>query len=127
MENLKNSVSWAEIPVTDFQRAKKFYSEIYDYEMPEMQMGPSLMGFLLMDQDPDSVGGAIVKSDGFMPSKQGSRIYLNGGNDLDTVLNRVEAAGGKIIDPKTQITPEYGYYATFEDTEGNYVSLHSRQ
>ena len=125
MEKLKNSVNWVEIPVADFQRAKKFYSAIYDYEMPEMQMGPSLMGFLLMEQEAAGVGGAIVKSEGFSPSKQGSRVYLNGGNDLDSVLSRVEAAGGKIIDQKTQITPEYGYYATFEDTEGNYIGLHS--
>jgi len=126
MEQIKNSVNWVEIPVNDFQRAKKFYSEIYDFEMPEMQMGPALMGFLLMEQDPDAVGGAIVKCDGYVPSNQGARVYLNGGNDLTTVLSRVEAAGGKIIEPKMEITPEIGYFATFEDTEGNYISLHSR-
>lgn len=126
MEQIKNSISWAEIPVNDFQRAKQFYSKIYDFEMPEMQMGPALMGFLLMEQDPDAVGGAIVKADGYVPSKQGTRVYLNGGNDLDTVLSRVEAAGGRVVESKTQITPEIGYFATFEDTEGNYISLHSR-
>jgi predicted enzyme related to lactoylglutathione lyase len=125
MEILKNAVSWVEIPVDDFQRAKKFYSEIFDFQMPEMQMGPALMGFFLMDQQGGGVGGAIVKSESHVPSKQGSKVYLNGGSDLNVVLNRIEAAGGKTVLPKTEITPEIGYFAIFEDTEGNEVCLHS--
>ena len=40
-------------------------------------------------------------------------------------MNRVEAAGGKIMVPKTQISPDYGYMAVFIDTEGNRIGLHS--
>lgn len=123
---LKHAVSWVEIPVTDFDRAKKFYSAIYDFEMPEMQMGPNRMGFLLHDQQGGGIGGAIVHGEGYQPSTLGSKVYLNGGNNLDTVLNRVTGAGGKVILPKTAITPEFGYFAIFEDSEGNHVSLHSQ-
>ena len=125
MENLKNSLNWAEIPVNDFERAKKFYSKIYDYKMPSQQIGPNLMGFLLMEQDSQGVGGAIVKGESYVPSQQGTLIYLNGGKDLNVVLNRVEAAGGKVLQPKTQITPEIGYVALFIDTEGNKLGIHS--
>jgi hypothetical protein len=52
-------------------------------------------------------------------------IYLNGNPDLQNVLNKVEAAGGKIMVPKTQISPEYGFMAVFVDTEGNRIGLHS--
>lgn len=124
MEMVTNAVAWVEIPVLDFQRAKAFYSKIFDYEMPEMQMGPILMGFLLSDQE-KGVGGAIVHGEGCVPSKLGSKVYLNGGNDLSVVLSRVEAAGGKITVPKTEISPEFGNFAFFEDTEGNEVGLHS--
>lgn len=125
MENLKNSIVWGEIPVTDFERAKKFYSAIYDYEMYTQQMGPHLMGFLPMERDSQGIGGAIVSGEGYVPSRQGSLIYLNGGKDLNVVLNRVEKAGGKVLQPKTQITPEIGYFALLIDTEGNKVALHS--
>jgi len=125
MEMTTNAISWVEIPVTDFERAKSFYSKIFDYEMPEMEMDSYKMGFLLSDQENGGVGGAIVQGEDCEPSKKGSKVYLNGGNDLTVVLNRVEAAGGKIIAPKTEITPEFGFFATFEDTEGNYISLHS--
>lgn len=120
-----NAINWVEIPVTDFDRAKAFYSTIYDYQMPDMPMGPVRMGFLLYDQQGGGIGGAIVQGQGYAPTSKGVRVYLNGGNDLSVVLNRVEGAGGKIVLPKTQITPELGFFATFEDTEGNHISLHS--
>jgi predicted enzyme related to lactoylglutathione lyase len=125
MEMLQNAINWFEIPVSDFNRAKEFYSKIYDFQMPEVVMGDTRMGFFLYEQQKGGVGGAIVDAANFTPSKEGSRIYLNGGNDLQTILDRVESAGGKVITPKTQITPEYGNFAVFEDSEGNYVSLHS--
>ena len=51
-------------------------------------------------------------------------VYLNGGDDLNIPLGRVEAAGGKIIMPKTDIQ-ENGFIAQFIDTEGNRVAFHS--
>lgn len=125
MEMLTHAISWFEIPVTDFARAKKFYSTIYDYEMPERQMGPFLMGFLLSEQG--GIGGAICQGEDLEPSDKGSKIYLNGGSDLNTVLNRVEAAGGAVLVPKTDIGEGFGFYAGFKDTEGNVIYLHSMQ
>jgi hypothetical protein len=125
MEMLQNAINWFEIPVADFDRAKKFYSTIYDYDMPEFPMGPMRMGILLYDQQKQGIGGAIVKGDGYVPSKHGAKVYLNGGSDLNVVLQRVEKAGGKIILPKTRIDEQLGYFAIFEDTEGNQVSIHS--
>jgi predicted enzyme related to lactoylglutathione lyase len=127
MEMFDNSITWFEIPVTDFERAKKFYSAIYDYQMPDMQMGPVRMGFLLYEQEQHRVGGAICLGPGYVPSQQGVLAYLNGGADLNTVLNRVEKAGGKILMPKTFIREDLGYFAHILDTEGNRLALHSRK
>jgi uncharacterized protein len=128
MEMLHNAIAWFEIPVLDFERAQGFYSKIYDYEMPEMQMGPARMGFLLSDSAKGGIGGAIVHaSEGYVPSKLGHKIYLNGGKNLNVVLDRVAGAGGQLGIPKTLIAPEMGYYASFWDTEGNEVHLHSME
>ena len=62
------------------------------------------MGF--MPGDETSVSGAIVSGEGYVPSSEGSKVYLNGGDDLGVVLNKVEGAGGTIAVPKTQISPE---------------------
>ena len=123
MEMLKNSINWFEIPVLDFDRAKLFYSMIYNYEMPDQMMGPVRMGFFLVEKG--GIGGAIVYGEGYVPSKEGSLVYLNGGKDLSVVLDRIENAGGKIISPKMKINDELGYIALFFDSEGNRVALHS--
>jgi predicted enzyme related to lactoylglutathione lyase len=72
----------------------------------------------------NGVGGGIVQGAGFEPSSTGALVYLNGGDDLSGALSRVEAAGGKIVLPKTSIGPN-GFMAHFIDTEGNKVALHS--
>lgn len=126
MEMLHHSLNWFEIPVTDFERAKKFYSAIYDYDMPEQFFGPNRMAFFLFDQKKKGVGGAIVKGENYVPSPDGARIYLAAGNDLSVVLNRVEANGGKIVFPKVLIGPDLGYMAFINDTEGNMVGLFSQ-
>jgi predicted enzyme related to lactoylglutathione lyase len=122
----KNALDWFEIPVVDFERAKKFYSAIFAYEMPEFPMPPNRMGILPCDFEQKGVGGAISLEAGRTPSTQGTMVYLGAGDDLSVVLNRVEAAGGKVVQPKTLITPEIGYCGVFKDTEGNHVGLHSK-
>lgn len=123
---MANAINWFEIPVKDFARAKKFYSTIFDFDMQEQMMGPHQMGFFPMSSE-GGVGGAIVKSDGFVPSKEGVVIYLNGGDDLSKVLDKVEKAGGKVTEPKRMVTEEIGYIAFFTDTEGNKLGLHSQK
>lgn len=125
MDLQTHAINWFEIPVDDFDRAKMFYDRIFDYDMPVMEMGPARMGMLPFDRSRGGIGGAIVKTEDFLPTRQGTLVYLNGGDDLTTVLRRVDAAGGKVLLEKTQITPEIGYYATFLDVEGNKVALHS--
>ena len=92
--------------------------------MPTRDMGHIKMGFF-QHQQGTGIGGAIVCGDGCIPSQGGSRLYLNGGSDLLTVLDRVETAGGTIVVGKKQISSEIGYFAIIVDTEGNRIYLHS--
>ena len=116
-------LNWFEIPVTNFDRAKAFYETVLGISIAPMAMGPTMMG--MFSSDPNAVGGALVQADGSAPSKNGTIIYLNGGDDLAPMLSRVERAGGSIAVPKTEIGSDFGYFAHFVDTEGNKVGLHS--
>ena len=120
-----NALNWFEIPATDIARAKQFYESIFEIEMFQMDMMGMTM-LMFPTQSPHS-GGALVKSDFHHPSQTGSIIYLNGNPDLQLVLNRIEAAGGKVTMPKTHISVDIGYMAFFIDSEGNQVALHSVQ
>ena len=64
-------------------------------------------------------------SEDFKPSDKGPLLYLNGGENLQHILDKVEAAGGKIVAEKRQVKPEIGYVAEFIDSEGNKIALHS--
>ena len=91
--------------------------------MNEVEMFGTKMAFF--PSDGTNVSGAIVQGEDYSPSPEGVLAYLNGGKNLETTLSKVENAGGKIIVPKTQISPEMGYFALFIDTEGNKMALHS--
>jgi predicted enzyme related to lactoylglutathione lyase len=120
---MENLAVWFEIPVTDMERAKKFYSDVFGLDIDVQGLGDKPYGFFPMRGYGNS--GALVKHMDFQPSAKAATIYLNGGRDLSDPLSRVEAAGGKILVPKTIISREMGYYALFLDSEGNRVGLHS--
>jgi uncharacterized protein len=123
---IENALNWFEIPVLDFERAKQFYETIFDYQMPENQMGPARMGFFLYDFQNGKVGGAIVHNPNlYTPSGNGALIYLNCQPDLQIMLNRVEGAGGTILQQKTEIGQNLGFWALIQDCEGNRVAVHS--
>ncbi|RPI19740.1 MAG: VOC family protein [Ignavibacteriae bacterium] len=120
---MANAINWFEIPVLDFKRAQKFYNSIFEFELFEQQMGDYVMGFFPGDQS--GVSGAICHGEGYKPSEQGTLVYLNADGKLDDVIGRIETNGGKVVMPKSLVTEEIGYIATFIDTEGNKVALHS--
>lgn len=120
---MKNvTVTWFEIPVSDLGRARKFYETIFDVELEILEAGPLEMAIF-----PNSGnGGALVLHEFYQPGTQGPVIYLNGGEDLSVILDKVAPAGGKVLVDKQMITEERGYMGLFTDTEGNRIALHSK-
>ncbi len=123
----KNAISWFEIPTADLQRATQFYESIFQTKLVPLDLQDIQMRMFPLEDMMTQVGGALVYTKGFHnpSSTDGPLVYLNGNPDLQTVLDRVEAAGGKIMVPKTQISAEYGNMAVVIDTEGNRIGLHS--
>lgn len=103
---MENVINWFEIPATDFNRAVSFYKKVLGLEIQEVEMFGTKMG--LFPSNGKNVSGAIVQGEGYSPSLSGTVAYLNGGDDLQLVLEKVEPNDGKIIVPKTQISPEMG-------------------
>jgi predicted enzyme related to lactoylglutathione lyase len=118
---LKDFVNWFEIPVLDLQRAVRFYGTIYNMQLEVVYSGDFAMAYFPADK---GVGGALVQGPGCHPSDIGVLIYLNAGGDLDSILARVELAGGRIIMPRTPIGGQAGHFALFLDSEGNRLALH---
>lgn len=119
---MASALNWFEIPATDLMRAALFYGTILGAEIEIIDGMGIPMAFL--PTDGEGTGGALVAGEGYVPSQEGTLVYLNGGADLSTVLDKVEAAGGMVVVPKMSIG-ENGFVAQFVDTEGNKVGLHS--
>jgi uncharacterized protein len=125
---MNNPVNWFEIYTSDFDRAKKFYTQVFRRELTDLPMDVEKhpeMRYATFPGDPHAWGasGALVKIDQARPGIGGTLVYF-ASEEINEELGRVEAAGGKIINPK-QAIGEYGFIALFQDTEGNMIGLHS--
>jgi predicted enzyme related to lactoylglutathione lyase len=120
---MKHLLNWIEIPVTDLERAKKFYGKILETSFQDVEIGEIKYAFF--DSEDQFNNGALAQGSYYNPGPDGVLIYLNGGEDLNIVISKVNAAGGDVIMSKTLISDMAGYAGMFIDTEGNRIGVHS--
>lgn len=120
-ETVTSTITWFEIPTADFARAIRFYETIFDTALRHDAAWPKLAIF---PYEKPGISGAIAHDENVKPSGNGVVIYLNCDGKFDTVLNRVEEAGGAIVEPKTHL-PSIGWVAQILDSEGNRIGLHA--
>lgn len=121
---MKNLISIVEISTVDFQRAVSFYQQVLGMSIEKVEMDGMQMGVL--PSGGETVNVVLVGSNDHKPSAEGTLVYFNCGDDLQTVLGKIEPNGGKILVQKTEISPDMGFFAIFVDTEGNKIGLHSK-
>ncbi|PQB04562.1 VOC family protein [Aureitalea marina] len=119
-----NPINWFEIPVSNIERAKSFYDKVFEINIQMVDLDGTKMGFFPGDVSKPGATGSLIQHEQYTPSYQGTLIYLSC-QDLAHELSRVEAAGGKVLQQKTRISPEHGFMGLMEDTEGNRIALHS--
>jgi hypothetical protein len=116
-----STITWFEIPASDFGRAVRFYEAIFAAPLVHLAEFPK-MGIFPYERP--GVSGCVASGEGHRPSADGTVVYLNCDSRIDQVLNRVENAGGSIVEAKYHI-PNVGWVAQIRDTEGNRIGLHS--
>jgi uncharacterized protein len=122
-KNMKSYISMFEIPATNISRAINFYEALLDIKIDKMDVEGMQMGVL--PYEGQVVTGVIIQADGYKPSADGVTVYLNAGENLQVVLDKVEKNGGQVIMPKTAHADGSGYFAVFLDSEGNKMALNS--
>lgn len=121
------TVGWFEIPVTVMERAIHFYETVFDTVLSIQSFGDTHMAWFPWDEKAPGAGGTLILSgDHYTPSHKGTLVYFSS-EDVSIELNRVEQAGGIILQLKTEISPDIGFMGMFEDSEGNRVALHSKE
>jgi uncharacterized protein len=129
---MENTIVWADIPVTDLDRAMKFYGAVLQrtFTSPEGMAGVAIEAppegspppDMSQETFPVSFDLAVVAAN--KPSHEGTTIYLNSYGDPEGMLKRVEAAGGRILQPVQDMGQMVGSIGFFEDTEGNRIGVH---
>ena len=117
-----------EIPVDDAARAKDFYSSIFDWQLNDADMGGGNIYTTVVttpvDQqtqlptEPGAINGGLMNR---TPDLSVPVITI-GVDAIDDTLKKVEAGGGIVVQPRTEI-PNMGAYAYFKDSEGNVLGL----
>lgn len=120
---MSNLISIVEIPTADFPRAVTFYQAVVNVSIEEVDMDGIQMG--VFPGGEGMVNLALINGANYKPSTDGPIVYLHAGTDLQPMLDKIVANGGRIVVPKTEIGPEMGFFAMFIDTEGNRLGLHS--
>ena len=116
-----------DIPVDDMERAKRFYKEIFEWEIaPVPGSGGNFHSATTVPVDkngePKVPGG--INGGFFQRGTHGAQetfVEINVPS-VDECIKRIELAGGKIVKPKGPIL-DIAFFALVKDTEGNIIGL----
>jgi len=89
---MNKTINWFKIPVIDLNRAATFYEQVLALTLNRGEMGTTSLAVFPYDRE-HATGGTLIYGPGFLPSPDGAVVYLNAGESLDAVLDRVKPAG----------------------------------
>lgn len=120
-----NPVGWFEIPVTDIDRATKFYEGLLNITLRRQDTPGYEMVWFPMHDGAYGASGALMKGPGYDVGSRGPVIYFTA-PDIDATIERAKSMGSQICLPKKDIG-EYGWIAWLQDSEGNIIALHCKK
>jgi len=115
-----------EVPYDDRKRAKKFYEEIFGWNI--FDSGMKGAEYDLVHTGPTDKEG-MTNEAGFINGGMMKRMSVGEQpvmvidvSDIDKTLQEIERIGGKILAPKMEVA-DMGLYARANDTEGNVIGI----
>ncbi len=123
MSNLnrdENRMVWADIPVSDLNRAVEFYSKVLNISVQIESYGD--VEFAVLEHDKGN-GACLVVEPSFI-TEGGTLNYYNVHGRINDAVKLVAELGGKVIQDVHAIGP-FGHRAIVLDSEGNRIALHS--
>ncbi len=111
---------WCEIPVSDIAKACDFYAKAYGYKMEVAAESDGRRAVL--NGEMEAVSGTVYEA----PADRigtGNTVHLalKPGDTVEAAVARVEAAGGTVTGPLTEMPFGRWTYAT--DPDGNSIGL----
>lgn len=123
---MKQVIDWFEIPVSDMSRAQAFYEAVLQTTLHREYFGGPNIDMVVFKEDALRAKGALMAGNpAVMVGTSGTLVYLHAGTSLDTALQRVVAAGGRVAMAKVALPDGVGFMAHMLDMDGNRVGLHA--
>jgi len=127
---MENTVVWADIPVTDLDRAIEFYGKVLQRKFQRVEGMDGIAIEAPEGPPPETppteypVSFDLALMENTKPSLDGATIYLNSHDDPEGMLQRAVDAGGEVIMPVQDMGPMVGFIGLFKDSEGNKIGVH---
>ncbi len=122
--SLKNPIGWFEIKVSDFEKAKNFYSQLFNWDFKLSQASKTIYWNIFTGEN--SVGGGFTKRELSENGGQSIVIYIEV-EDIEESLKKAAELGGKIEEHKTLISESAGFYGLFRDLDNNVIGLWAKK
>ena len=111
-------IGWVELHTKDGNKLADFYENVFGWKI---QKDPNMPTYVMFQDSSGDVGGGFAEQ----------QVKANGGmylltDDIDRHLKAIEAAGGKTVTAKTEIADDIGWWAQFEDPDGNKMGLYQQ-
>ena len=119
---MTNTIVWADIPVTDMDRARRFYGALLEAEIGLMEGSKGTVA--LLPGEDGAVSADLAMGEQMKPSAEGCTIYLDSRGDVEGMVARAKSAGGQVVMPPTDMGEMIGTIAFIIDSEGNRIGLH---
>ncbi len=118
---MKNhGIAHVELPSKDLEKTKEFYESVFEWEVV-VQTG--FDDYAFFKETENGIGGAFQKSEKIINGEV--TLYIST-DDIGLSLEKIKDANGEVVQKKTKISDEHGFYALFKDISGNLMGLWSR-
>jgi hypothetical protein len=116
----QHHIGWFELYVNDFEKSKDFFSQLFGWEF-NLSQGTNSPYWNIKTGE-GSIGGGLMKKEVPEHSGQSVVLYIETDN-IEETLSKAVSLGGSLITPKTLINENAGYFALFNDIDGNVIGL----
>lgn len=108
-------ITHIDIPVTDLEKAKGFYSSLFGWQIAEV---PGFEGYPMWRAPNEVSGGGLApRDDGFTQPRSYVEV-----DSIDDTIAAATAAGGEVLAEKQRID-ETSWWAVIADPDGNRIGL----
>ncbi len=114
----EHALIWAEIPVTDMERAKAFYGAVLQNTLVDDASGSNPMALLVVREK--GRAGNLYPGRPAAPGT-GSTVHLAVPEPLEEALDRLKKSNGTVVSPVIEIPA--GRFAYCLDPDGNSIGL----